>query len=141
MGQAAEAAIAAGDVIGYATLGERSASSDHQAALDVLRQSGEDAGMLDDLRWLLAQKNPAQYIENWPGMARAGSGRGHSGTAPGAQGGRRLRQGRRIRLALTGSYDRPPCGSRETSTDTKAGPEVWTRTPRASTLTPGSVLP
>ncbi|MHB1486517.1 MAG: hypothetical protein ACYCS7_10470 [Acidimicrobiales bacterium] len=67
MGQAAEAAIAAGDVIGYANLGERSASSDHQAALDVLLQSRVEAELLDDLRWLLAQKNPAQHTEDWAG--------------------------------------------------------------------------
>lgn len=65
--QAAEAAIAAGDVIGYAAIGERSASADHQTALDVLEESGASTETLDDLRWLLAQKSPAQYIEDWPG--------------------------------------------------------------------------
>ena len=32
----------------------------------MLAASGADVEALDDLRWLLAQKNPAQYVEDWP---------------------------------------------------------------------------
>lgn len=67
VGSAAEAGIAAGDVIGYVGIGARSASADHHAALEVLREAGADASVLDALRWLLAEKNPAQYIESWAG--------------------------------------------------------------------------
>lgn len=67
MGNAAASGIAAGDVIGYATIGARSASPDHQAALDVLRDAGAGADLLDALRRLLAEKNPAHYLESWAG--------------------------------------------------------------------------
>jgi HEPN domain-containing protein len=65
VGNAAEAAIAAADVIGYAHIGERSASSSHRAALAVLEESRSDEVLKDDLDWLLGAKNPAQYLEDW----------------------------------------------------------------------------
>ena len=65
VGNAAEAAIAAADVIGYAYIGERSASSSHRAALAVLEESQSNEIIKDDLDWLLGAKNPAQYLEDW----------------------------------------------------------------------------
>ncbi|MGH9093434.1 MAG: hypothetical protein ACRDZR_18935, partial [Acidimicrobiales bacterium] len=67
VGNAAASGIAAGDVIGYATVGARSSSPDHRDALEVLREAGADAALLDALRRLLAEKNPAQYLESWAG--------------------------------------------------------------------------
>jgi hypothetical protein len=67
IGNAAEAGIAAGDVIGYANIGRRSASPSHQAALAILEESQAGEALEGDLAWLLGEKNPAQYLEDWAG--------------------------------------------------------------------------